>query len=71
MNRTQKAQVKASLQELLEQWLNDIQDSGESFDCYVGDETESLMADAAFSVIEAIEDAHAYMKREGLLKDHQ
>jgi hypothetical protein len=65
--KANKQKVKQSLVDVIDQWVNYTQDGEWPFDCYIGDETVNLMATAAFSAIEAVEDAQGYLKREGLL----
>lgn len=69
MTRKERQQAKERLQEAIEQWINETQESDAPFDCWIGSDTVSLMADAAFAVIEAVEDGQVYLKREGMLKD--
>lgn len=69
MTSKDKQIAKTALLEVVNKWIEDTQDGETSFHCWIGDNTASLMTDAAFAVIEALEDGHAYLKREGLLKD--
>lgn len=65
MTRTERDEVKASLLAYMDEFLQKTQDSDAPFDCYIPDEAAALMRDAAFSVIEAVENTQSWLKREG------
>lgn len=66
MVKIKLALEKASRGERLDRYY--AQEGDSPFDCWIGDNTTALMADAAFSVIEAVDDAHACLKREGQIE---
>lgn len=68
MTTKERQEAKSRLSNVIEQWLNETQEGDAPFDLWVGGKTASLMTDAAFSVIEAVDDAHVYLRREGMLK---
>lgn len=69
MNKARQ-QTKQRLFDVIDKWLGETQEKSDApFDCLIGDNTVSLMTDAAFAVIEAVEDSHAYLKSEGMLEE--
>jgi hypothetical protein len=69
MTTNERREAKVRLQSAIDQWMNETQESDAPFDCWIGEETVTLMTDAAFAVIEAVDDVHVYLRREGLLED--
>lgn len=65
MTRTERAEVKQSLHDVIDDWLNGVQESTAPFDCWIPDELVGLMRDAAFAVLEATENTQDWMSRKG------
>lgn len=62
--------AKVELKEAISKLFDDIDNYNEFADNrngYVGEETVSLMAEAALSVLLGIEDAYDYMNKEGII----
>lgn len=68
MEDKERKLLQASLVEAMERWLDEVAEKV-SVPCYIGDNTTSLMADAAFAVLMGITDAQAYLEAEGMLKE--
>lgn len=68
MSEAERAELKASLLAYMDEFIEKAQNSATPFDCYIADNTAALMRDAAFSVIEAVEDTQVWLNSEGYLK---
>lgn len=65
MTKTERDEAKASLLAHIDEWILECQESDAPFDCYIADRTTELMVDAAFAVLEAIENDQVWLKGEG------
>ena len=61
--------LKATLYNAMEKWMNDNCESDNWPAMYIGDKTSDLMAEAAASVFDAVEEFQIYGKKEGYIQD--
>ena len=60
--------LKATLHNAMEEWMNDNCNTDNWPNMYVGDKTSDLMAEAAASVFDAVEEIQVYGKEEGFFE---
>jgi len=61
--------LKATLYNAIEKWMNDNCESDDWPKIYVGNKTSDLMAEAAASVLDAVEEFQVYGIKEGYISE--
>jgi len=60
--------LKATLYNAMEKWMNDNWESDDWPDMYVGNKTSDLMAEAAIAVFDAVNEFQEFAVKEGYLQ---
>jgi hypothetical protein len=60
--------LKATLYNVMEKWMNENCETDDWPNTYVGNETSNLMAEAAAAVFNAVEEIQVYGKQEGFFE---
>lgn len=68
MNQQKRQRLLSSLESVLDEWLSRNAESDLAIG-YYGDSTQYLMAVAALAVLEAVDDVHETLNKDGMLAD--